>query len=793
MYITRIQQTPDNKSFNVIKRANNKQSKQTERTSIEYPSVKYSNIAFGAIYNVKPKKINIELEKGKLLKQITEMLETDSSDTDPFDMLYSALKTYYNNIKANLKKEISILEDLKALSLDTSLNPQQKQNRYNSLKKEITKIQKSKNTKISKPQKKNNNDEKIDYELLNKFKTAILDENFNLRKVVKEHFSELKTIKTIEELKEKYPKIYTPPRPEKIIAQKIEASLPNEFYEKLDMLFETSNSSKPAISYIVKNIQQQSSIIAKKYNLPEQKFFERIGIETNKAILTRLQKIKFPEDFTSIPTRKQIKTLQVTETDIALLAVDYDDFVTTVIKKHYLDGEKLNDIKYQFYDLIISPGQLKSSEYKFEKFPEKTKSFIKTSDTLHQAQRDYGNFDIEQFKNRLDYYANQEVANNEDILRNIIDFDSCNFTQEDITNLSKFLKNLDSVSDGEQELSEVITKIKTKEIQPQGTQKLNELERKKAEENLRKIQQETQKLNSIKHEFDDAINVLYINNLNNLAQTFSKYKPTTLNPNEIEKAQFLIDLITKNINGRKKFLNKEKVEQTLSRWDTYNQYKQNPEESKIFEKAKEFATTSDGTINIDKAGQYLNNYQIVEMYPESLEFSKSPEILEKLISKQNISREMVTQYLTKFEDYLELPKEDKTKISKILDIFDIKNSNEKILIKHIIEKDYINTDTVVPMSTKSDNDKNFVSISSKAKQQIIAKYKFPTCMEYFKSFEEALSSIATDKNSSGIKIMSGNNEGLKYKMELKIMGEDDRLFSSNNNYVFDIFSDKGLH
>mgnify|MGYP001514551987 FL=1 len=62
-----------------------------------------------------------------------------------------------------------------------------------------------------------------------------------------------------------------------------------------------------------------------------------------------------------------------------------------------------------------------------------------------------------------------------------------------------------------------------------------------------------------------------------------------------------------------------------------------------------------------------------------------------------------------------------------------------------------------------------------------------------RKFEDALSSFAKMKNSSGIKQTGRNNETIRYKMELKIAGEDDRLFSSNNNYYFDIFSDKGMH
>ena len=80
-----------------------------------------------------------------------------------------------------------------------------------------------------------------------------------------------------------------------------------------------------------------------------------------------------------------------------------------------------------------------------------------------------------------------------------------------------------------------------------------------------------------------------------------------------------------------------------------------------------------------------------------------------------------------------------------------------------------------------------------AKQAIIDKYRYPVCMDYLQAFEEALASVAPNKAASGVKITGSNNKALEHKMEVKIKGYTDRLFSSKNNYVFDIFSEKGLH
>ena len=661
------------------------------------------------------------------------------------------------------------------------------------LRKEYSRLEKYKpaqqKTKPSKIQ-----DEKIDYQLMNKFKTAISEDNFNLRKIFLEYYSNLNNIKTIEELKEQYPKIKIPPRPEEVIAKKIESVLTRDFYEELDKVFE-NGSQDNIVKFLEYNITKMTKLIAQKFNVNPENLFQRTGIEISTTILKKYEMYKVENRISSIPEQRKIKFPQITDIDIKMLAVDFDDFVISSVRKHYLEGQKFNDLTYSNQYITLPLAQLKVSDYKFEKIPEKIKGILNSADTLHAAQRDYENFDTEKFKSRLNFYANREPGNNEDILTSIINFDTCSFTEEDKKLLIQFLKELDRMNDGEKTISQVIETIQTKGLEPKGTQKLNEIEKQKAEQSYKIRQKEISELNSIKKDFDDVINTLYANNLNNLANSCSKYRPNSLDKTEIENAKFLIKMIADNIDPKnKKLSNKNKLEQNIIRWDTYNLYKNNKSEKMLFEKAIEFASEPDGTINIDKAGQYLVNSEVVQLYPMSLEATRQPEILEKIMEKAGTDTDMAIRYLCKFDNYLDMNPEDKQLISNFIDFFNQKDAVEKAMLKYIIENDYINSDTSVLTNIhETGNPTIKATIASSAKKQILDKYKYPLCIDYMRKFEDALSSFAKMKNSSGIKQTGRNNETIRYKMELKIAGEDDRLFSSNNNYYFDIFSDKGMH
>ena len=251
-------------------------------------------------------------------------------------------------------------------------------------------------------------------------------------------------------------------------------------------------------------------------------------------------------------------------------------------------------------------------------------------------------------------------------------------------------------------------------------------------------------------------------------------------------------MINKNTDKGTNILNRNAVEQSIMRWDTYNFYKSEGKTSdEVLTKAEKFAMREDGTIDVEKAGHYLINSEVAKMYPESVKYSKYPEVLDKIMEKTTTQSEAV-KYLCKYDDYMNLSSENKTQLSNFIDMFDQKNSVDKAILKSIVEQDYLNVDTPVQIKT-SGSETVTATFSAKAKKAITDKYKYPTCLIYLKGFEDALASFAREWGSSGIKKTGKNNNTLRYKMELKVAGHDDRLFSSNNDYYFDVFSDKGFH
>lgn len=203
-----------------------------------------SKIAFGSMYGIKPKKVNIELEKSKLIKSMEEILSTDNSETDFADIITNALRSALTSFRSSMKRQEKIIKQLCELEENNTLNPQQKFNELNRLQKEYNRIEKNnlpkQKNKQSKPQ-----DEKLDYQLINRFKSAVSEDDFDLLKIFKEYYGGLKNIKNLDELKEHYPKIQIPKNPAEVIAQKIESTLTRDFYEELDEYIDMMSEEKP--------------------------------------------------------------------------------------------------------------------------------------------------------------------------------------------------------------------------------------------------------------------------------------------------------------------------------------------------------------------------------------------------------------------------------------------------------------------------------------------------------------------------------------------------------------------
>ncbi len=753
--------------------------------------VDYSRVSFTGIKA--PKKLNIENETRKLLREINDILSSDIGETDFEDLLASMVRRTISFYRRKTQRMQELTQELKDIPNRRFASLQQKFDAAQRLDKEFKALQKSKPPKLQQTQKSEKN-EKFDFALINRFKSAIAAEDFNLLKIFKEYYSRLSDISTIEELRKVYPKINIPERPDTVIGRKIERNFTRDFYQTLH---DNYDNPEHVCKLADDRIKEEIAKIADKYELNPQILYDRLAPGAHDAVLERLTSIASSKTgLAGVPQVKKSQLPQVTETDIDLLSIDYDDFVLTTIRRQYLGLEKLNDIHYKdnLTGIEVSPYNLRSTEYKFEKFPEKIRAMLRTGEQLQTAQRDYDNFDTKELRARLSSFLNNELTDNDELFEHIVNFDVCRFENDDLPQIRRFLRELDSIHDGEKSCDEVLSTIEKEEIRPKGTEKANDAEKAERLRALKIEQQNAFRLTRQQQIFDDAINLLYENNMNNLALTCTKYRPEDITPASIERTKSIIEIINKCLKPKDGEINKVLLENSITRIDTFYDYQKTQPNNPILKKAVQIATDENGVLDIQRAGQYLFNTEIAQSYPTSLQFIKNPEILQTIMNRCGSDIESAAKYLSKFDTYTELFTADKSKISKILEIFDEKDSVDKMLVKYILENDYSKADTQVRVFL-NDNNEEFITatFAAAAKEQIMEKYKFPLCIKYLESFESALSTFAPAKNASGIKRFGTNNKALEYSAEVKVTGMDDRLFAKNDTYYFDIFSDRGLH
>ncbi len=758
------------------------------------PLASTSKIPFTGMNKLVPKRLDIEAESRKLLKQIGEILEFDTSSFSIDEYIHSSLKKILANFRNIEARKEALYQKLLDLEADTAMPIKQKASLVQQYRREFKAIQKMSLDPPKPPQPKKNIDgDKMDFQLLNKLKSAILKGDFNLLKVYKEHYKGLADIEDLEALAKAYPKIKIPPRPEDVVAKKVLDTLTRDFYEEFDRLV-SAQDADGAYDLSDAVIKKLCMFMTDKYNVSTMSAYEKLAEPIHSAILHRYADLSSKDALSSVPQNRKFKEPQITPVDISMLRVNYDEFVLDVLKRQFLGSEKLNDIVYEGYGVRIPIRSLGNTEYKMEKASERIRQLVTSGEKIRMAQREYDLFDQADLNKRLEYFSSGKAGTDDEIFSKIIDFNSCQFEPEDVQNLKKFLRLLDQFEDGDLSLKELKTLMTKEDIRPHGTERLDALERKKMAEAM-KLQQKRQfELTSKQDDFDNAMNILYENDMPSLAASCLKHRPLSLEDKDTKKAQYLVNVISDIVsqaNGQP--INKAKLEATITRWDTYNFFKESKADTPIYQCAVAFAKKSDGTVDIDRAGQYIINSELVESYPQSLSFATNPEVLQKIMDRVPIKEDAI-EYLFKFDNYTVLPEADKTRISVLENLFDTSNHVEKQLLKHVVENDYAKTGTKV-MTKLNDKGSEFIesTFAPEAKQQIIDKYRYPVCMEYMQAFEEALTSVAPSWGASGIKITGSNNKALEYKMEVKLKGHDDRLFSSQNNYVFDIFSARGLH
>jgi hypothetical protein len=91
-----------------------------------------------------PKRLDVENETRKLLKQIGEILEFDTSDFSPEEYLLSSMQKMLNSFRNLELRKKTILEKLEAIEADKRLTPNQKINALQGLKHELTTLLKAK-------------------------------------------------------------------------------------------------------------------------------------------------------------------------------------------------------------------------------------------------------------------------------------------------------------------------------------------------------------------------------------------------------------------------------------------------------------------------------------------------------------------------------------------------------------------------------------------------------------------------------------------------------------------------
>lgn len=753
---------------------------------VSSPNIASNNgvIFTGAPVVTKTVTSKIALEKSKFLRHFKDILATNIPEKTEEDIMLAMIARAHSLIDKLEKRQQEISDEMDAIIESKLLNPKQKYDAGKKLMNELNRLNKINPFEKPKTQPKKTFNDDYDYVLINKFKNSVMNDDYDLAKVFKEHYAGLMDINTIEELKEKYPTIKVPKTPKEVITQKIIDVIPRLFYEELDNLFQSDDRDVVAksLAEFYENFFTELAPVFKMDSAEE--LFKLIGESVAQKSVSIYHELVEKGSMSSIPETRKTYVPNINNIDRQLLHIDFDKLVLHTLREQYLEGKNLTDIIYKEGDAELVISSLKDSDYKFAKLPEKIKRFIIDSEKIKLAQRDYQKFTSEELNARLNYYTNTEFGNNEKLLELFVDFDSCKYTEEDKQYLIKFLQILDKIADGEMTFKEGLEYIELNNIKPHGTVKLDEIERRNLEEKIKLEQQKAVSLNILRNRFTDSINKLYEYNLSNVAEEFMGFYPESSEDKLVKSAEQVIEIVEESL----KLQDSRKVKNSILRWKIYNEYAKNPANTALLEQAREYGRGFDGELK-QRAGQYLLNRELLNNYPASKDFFTNPEIAKRIVEKFGDDINLATLYLCKYENYKMLNPTEQQYISKILEIFDHKNVNDRVLLKNIIENDYINSETRVNNVFLNKE----IVIAPSAKQGILGKYKFPTCIDLFLAFEDAMSLSATKQGTAGVKKIEGAGKAGTHQIELKIMGYPDRLFSNNNDYNFDIYSEKGLH
>jgi len=768
--------------------SNNGDTYQTRLSGREIP--------FGAIYGVKPPKSILD-KKMQILQKIETMLSERKKYSH--DVVSREVREKYEKeLNRFVKKALHSDYSKQDLMDEFQNNPLLQYNiqgfalnlLFRHIEELIPKIQKI-TDETEKITKERASADKTDYELLGRLHSTLISDDLNLTAAYQKYYGKLSSMTKLSEVHRAYPRINLPPSPQNIAGKKIVNTLPKDVFLKYEELIE-SGSKDEANQLLNATFETLIKEIAKDSKSDVDFLRTKLLKGTRKAFLSTYHSVKKAHGFASYPEQRKIKHPIISKTDIDLLSIDYDRFVLDVLKKQYLEGKKLSEIKYTEGQLTISPNSL-PQEYKFDKPDQKIRTLLKLSEELRKEETNYDNFSNEQFRSRLKHFFNHEIVNSEVVLNRLIEFDSAQFVEGDRLPLIKFLRVLDDLCDNKISIEDAEKIIEKENLRPLGTDSINAAEK---EKNLQLLKEEQRKLNEFNKyckKYDNAIEILFRENLEEVATLCISYKPKTLEESR-EISDKILKTISENIKDDK-IPEPERLAKTLKNMYTFYHNKTFYPDRPQFKKALQFGTMPDGMVNEAKVGQYLTCSELVEKYPASSGFytGNDNKIFTTIMQKSK-NNESAILNLIKFEDYKMLNEKEKLQISTILKHFDINSAEEKEIIQTLVENVYIKTPTHITTALNKEGSLTTESVMTpSAKEAIIKDKPYPICLKYFETFEKSMTRIGPSKEEDGIQVIGTNNKVLRkyYKQEVKIPMEE-RLYSTQGDYVFDVYR-SGLH
>ena len=211
-------------------------------------------------------------------------------------------------------------------------------------------------------------------------------------------------------------------------------------------------------------------ICAKHPKLSEQEYKRVVDVAVIN-LAYNFEKLHNKNSINSVPEIRKNKKVQISDLDLRLINIDYQDFVLSVMKQMYLEHKNPSAIKYSDGKNSVSLSELQGTPYKIEKPSEKIKPFIRSGNEIELAKRNYGHFNDEQLHNRLEFFVNKEIANNVNFLEKFVEFSSCDLSTKDKDNFIKFLRILDAITDEKLSEKDALKIIETENIKPIETAK----------------------------------------------------------------------------------------------------------------------------------------------------------------------------------------------------------------------------------------------------------------------------------------------------------------------------------